>query len=83
MAAARVVRERDDMHLRGPTTPATPVTRDQRPPGSGPDVTARESGEQPSGDAAERTSGAARERVIEAGLASFPASDPPSWWAGA
>jgi hypothetical protein len=24
-----------------------------------------------------------RERVLEEGLESFPASDPPSWWAGA
>jgi hypothetical protein len=71
------------MHSREPTTPAAPVTRDQPAPGSGADVVASESLEQPTGGREERTSEAAGERVIEAGLASFPASDPPSWWAGA
>jgi hypothetical protein len=64
-----------------PSSRIPPVTTDH--PAAGSELVPGDAPEQPAGGRTERTAPAARERVTEAGLESFPASDPPSWWAGA
>jgi len=85
MAPARILRHHERMHPSEPTKHA-PAVAQERP------AQRHDSAEGVTGEPRSRPSGGrdeqlpshvTREPVMEAGLASFPASDAPSWWAGA